>query len=82
MNAKPEREVQYKGYVITPIPDQLAESGRWTVKVSIARHSSSGVSQRPYSAANTYPTEEEAIKHSLNFGRQIIDGKAAVSLDL
>ena len=82
MNTEPKREFQYKGYVITAIPDQLAESGRWTVKVSIEKHSPSGVMQRPYSAANTFPTEEEAIKHSLNLGKQIIDGEAEVSLDL
>lgn len=82
MSAEQTKEFQYKGYIVKAKPYQLAESGQWTVNVIIGKHHGGSYSEKPYYAKNAYPTEEGAIKHPLNFGRQIIDGEADVFLDL
>lgn len=73
-NVLPE-EVEYKGLIIHPIPEKLAESGNWTLKVEIQKRRGSGVTARPYSARNNFATREEAVRHCFEEGRQIIDGE-------
>jgi hypothetical protein len=68
--------VEYKGYIIHATPYKLAEDKGWFINLHIERHTGSGVTDRNFSAANTFPTEAEAIQHCFNFGMQIIDGKA------
>lgn len=65
----------YKGYRIQAAPYQLADSGEFTVNISIWHNTGRAVNIRNFSAANTFKTKEEAIQHCINFGRQIIDGK-------
>jgi len=67
--------IPYTGYLIRPAPLPLA-TGEWNLEVHISKDRGSDVTERKFSAANTYKTEEEAIKHCINFGKQIIDGKA------
>lgn len=67
--------VFYKGYRIQAAPYKLAESGEFTVNISIWHDTGIAVNIRNFSAANTFKTKEEAIQHCINFGRQIIDGK-------
>jgi len=66
--------IQYKGYEIEAVPQQLAESGKWTTDVLIYRHKPSGVTQRQLSPPDTFKTKEEAIKHCFTFAKLIIDG--------
>lgn len=66
--------VHYKGYIICPRPHELVEGG-WSQDLTIRIDTGHQVQDKRFSAANTYPTEEEAIKHCINMGRQIIDGK-------
>ncbi len=66
--------VPYKGYIIEAHPHQLADGGRWSLDVTIERHEADQVTERPFSAANLFDIEEEAVQHCINFGRQIIDG--------
>jgi hypothetical protein len=68
--------LKYKGYIIKAKPYQLAKDKSWTININIERHTGSAVTVRNFSAANTFPTEEEAIQHCFIFGKQIIDGKA------
>ncbi len=68
--------VPYKGYLIQAAPYQLADSGEWTINISIWHDTGSAVNIRNFSAANTFKTKEEAVQHCINFGRQIIDGKS------
>lgn len=69
--------VPYKGYIIEANPHQLADSGRWTLNITIERHEGNQVVERSFSAAaNLFDTEEEAVQHGIDFGRQIIDGQA------
>lgn len=67
-------EIPYKGYLIKPAPLQLRDSGEWTMELVISKHRGNSVAERKYSAGNTFKTEEEAIQHCINFGKQIIDG--------
>jgi predicted nucleic acid-binding protein len=67
--------VPYKCYLIQAAPYQLADSGEWTINISIWHDTGSAVNIRNFSAANTFNKKEEAIQHCIIFGRQIIDGK-------
>ena len=69
--------VPYKGYQIKPAPMKLLESGEWTTDLYIGIDKKYEYVERRFSAANTFKTEEEAIGHCINFGKQIIDGKYA-----
>ena len=67
--------VFYKDYRIQAAPYKLADSEEFTVNISIWHDIGSAINMRNFSAANTFKTKEEAIKHCIRFGRQIIDGK-------
>jgi len=69
------QSIGYKGYKIQAAPYQLAESKEWTINIYIFIDKGSEIVERNYSAGNTFQTEEEAITHCLDFGRQIIDGQ-------
>jgi hypothetical protein len=69
-----ERSMDYRGYQVTAKPKQL-KAGSWTVEIDIARQFAGKVLVNQFSAANTFPTEAEAITYSLDFGQRIIDGK-------
>lgn len=65
----------YKGYLIQAAPYQLADSGEFTMDISIFHDTGDALNIRNFSAANTFKTEQEAIQNCIEFGRQIIDGK-------
>jgi hypothetical protein len=67
--------VPYKGYLIQAAPHRLADSGEFTINISILHDTGGAVNIRNFSAGNTFKTEQEAIYHCIEFGRQIIDGK-------
>jgi hypothetical protein len=67
--------VQYKGHVIQARPFQLADSGRWSLDITIERDTGDEVIVRPFSASNEFENRDEAVRHCINFGRQIIDGE-------
>ncbi len=67
-------KIQYKGFIINASPQQLVENEQWAVNVHIEKHRGGSVSDRAFSAANTFFSKDEAIEHCLDFGRQIIDG--------
>ncbi|MCX5818471.1 MAG: HlyU family transcriptional regulator [Deltaproteobacteria bacterium] len=67
-------EIQYKGFIIIPNPEQLTDSGQWTTYIYIQRHWGSGVSDREFHASTTYNNREEAIIRCFEFGKRIIDG--------
>ena len=51
-------DVEYKGFTIRPAPMKLAESEKWTLELHITRATDTGFRTRPFSAANTFDTEE------------------------
>ena len=68
--------ISYKGYLIRPAPLQLADTGEWSLELYIGKDKNSEYVERQFSAGNTFKTEEEAIKHCISFGKQIIDGRS------
>ena len=66
----------YKGFTIRPAPMKLAESEKWTLEIYISRDTGAEIRERHFSAANTFDTEDEAIRHCIDFGMKIIDGKS------
>lgn len=69
------QQVPYKGYLIKPVSLQIRDSGRWSMEVYILKHRGDSVAQRQFAASDTFVTEEDAIQHCVNFGKQVIDGK-------
>ena len=65
----------YKGYLIRAAPYRLADSGEFTMNISILHDTGDAVNIRNFSAGNTFKTEQEAIHHCIEFGRQVVDGK-------
>jgi hypothetical protein len=67
--------MNYKGHVIRPAPLQLADSGEWSLELYIGKDKDNEYVERKFYTSNTFRTEEEAINHCINFGKQIIDGE-------
>ena len=68
-------EIPYKEYIVRASPYKLAETGHWSLNIYIVRHKGYETVERSFSAANTFPTREEAVAHGFDFGRRIIDGE-------
>jgi len=66
------KRIPYKGFIIDAKPFHL-KGDRWSTNVDIELHTGKGVRARNFTASNTFPTEQEAVTHSVNFGYQIID---------
>lgn len=62
-----------KDFLIWSITYDLAEMGEWRAKINIMRKDGNTI--RPFLLEKTFKTEGDAIRHSLDFGKQIIDGK-------
>ena len=70
-------DIEYKGFVIEPAPEHLVDLKCWSVKAVLVRHSGDAVHMKDFTAEQTAATEEEAVAHSLEYGRQLIDGRIA-----
>ena len=68
-------EVIYKNFEIKPDPKQQRDSGEWKADVVIVKHKTSGIKMELFPSQNTYKTQEEAKKYSIEFGKEVIDGK-------
>ncbi len=66
--------VRYKKFIIDAQPEHL-EGNKWSLNLYIERHTGSDVRERHFFARKTFDTEEMALAHCIDFGRQIIDGK-------
>tara|TARA_B100001964_G_C14050781_1_gene516929 strand:- start:49 stop:339 length:291 start_codon:yes stop_codon:yes gene_type:complete len=67
--------VPEEGYGIKPAPDYLQDLERWSLNLYIIRDEGQDRLEENFSAADTYETKEEAVKHCYNLGRKIIDAK-------
>ena len=65
--------VIYKDYIIWVIAYILDESGEWGGKVNILKKD--GKTIKPFLLEETFKTAKDAIRHSLEFGKWIVDGK-------
>ncbi len=64
----------YEGQKIVACPHMIAETKKWSTDIEIWERGSGGSKVTPYSAANTFDTEEEAINHCFLYGKKVIDG--------
>ena len=65
--------VSYKGYDISPAPRELADVGEWSLEVYISGEEGGKLRRMKFYAANTVPTEEQAIQHGFVFAQRIIN---------
>jgi hypothetical protein len=65
------RVMTYQTFELTARPRHLS-TGKWTTEVLIRRNK---VVKR-FTGTHTFDTEDEAVIHSLDFGRKMIDGVA------
>ena len=70
-----ERSQRYKDWVIRADPIKLDAPIRWSIAVVIERHDAGEVKTVRHDAAETRSTKDEAIASTLEFGRQIVDGR-------
>ena len=70
-------EIKYKGFELSSASLHLTDFDSWTPSVSIMKHHDARheTLECTYRASNTFKTKEEADKHSINYGKEIIDGK-------
>lgn len=66
------RTCHYKDYEIKANPIQLKD-GTWCINLDIYYLEGDKIVDNNYSSERTFQTEEEATKHCLIFGRQIIN---------
>jgi len=69
--------INHEGFEVSPASQCLADSGEWTLRVSIVKHrDSQGVTNEQFfDGKNTFSTKEEAEGHCIEFGKRIIDGE-------
>jgi len=67
--------ITYKGFELKPAVEHLRESGRWSTRALITKHHANEVREKFVSAANTFADKAEAEQHSLEFAKQVVDGK-------
>jgi hypothetical protein len=66
--------VPYKGYGIESLCQKIENQDHWTLELVIIRHAAGETRVRPFSAANTFPTKEQADAAAIELGKKIIDG--------
>lgn len=69
--------INYKGFVLSPASQQLSETEDWVLRITITKHHDSRgeTLEKIYTGNNTFSSKAEAEVHSIEFGKQIIDGK-------
>lgn len=66
-------KVRYEDFLMWADCWRLAESGEWRGRVNIMRKN--GSINKQFIIKNTFKTKQEAVDHSLEYGKLIIDGK-------
>ena len=71
------RYSSYKDYDIAVKSQWLADTGKWTLEVTIMRESDPNKTamSRTFETDDQYNTEEEAVAASLEHAKKIIDGQ-------
>jgi hypothetical protein len=60
---------EYRGYTIYPVPHLLFGSGNWSIDIIINHH----ISTNTYRNGDSYSTKGEAVYHSIQYGKELID---------
>ncbi|MCH7804144.1 MAG: hypothetical protein IH937_08670 [Acidobacteria bacterium] len=68
------RRTSYKDYEVHAA-SLLLPSGEWSLEVHITLQRDDEIQTKPFTGSDTFFSEVEAIRHGLDFGKRIIDGK-------
>jgi len=68
------RRIPYKDYEVHAA-SLLLPSGEWSLEVHITVQRGNEIHTKPFTGSDTFFSEVEAIRHGLDFGKRIIDGK-------
>ena len=73
------RDVSYNGFHIEAESRWVADTGKWTVEVSIMREGDPDKTamSKQFVSEEVHNTEDEAIEASAAYGKKIIDGEIA-----
>ncbi len=66
---------RYKDYDLDSSPAKSYGKEEWMTSIHISKLSSDGYKSKPFYCKEAFKTEEEADDHSINLGKQIIDGE-------
>jgi|TARA_B100002003_G_C13701748_1_gene352810 hypothetical protein len=66
---------RYKDYDLDTSTSKSAGSDDWMTSIHISKLSSDDYQTQPFYCEEAFETKEEADDHSINLGKQIIDGK-------
>ncbi|MEK6767052.1 MAG: hypothetical protein AABY49_12605 [Planctomycetota bacterium] len=64
----------YKDYDLDSSSAKSYGKDEWMTSIHISKLSSDGYQSQPFYCKDAFETEEEADDHSINLGKQIIDG--------
>ncbi len=67
--------IRYKDYDLDSSPAKSYDKEEWMTSIHISKLSSDGYKSKPFYCKEAFETKEEADDHSINLGKQIIDGK-------
>lgn len=76
--------IEYEGFELSASPYQFPDTGEWGVMVVVTKHHDlrSETLEKRFSASNPFKNKEDAERHAIQFGKDIIDGKhATLSVD-
>lgn len=68
-------KLDYEGFQLQSAVEQHLDSGEWTTRVLITKHHANQVKEKFCSASNTFKDKAEAERHSIEFGKQVVDGR-------
>ena len=66
---------RYKDYDLDTSTSKSAGSDDWMTSIHVNKLSSDGYKTKAFYCKEAFETEEDADDHSINLGKQIIDGK-------
>jgi hypothetical protein len=66
---------RYKEYDLDSLPAKSYGKEEWMTSIHISKLSSDGYKSKPFYCKEAFDTEKEANDHSINLGKQIIDGE-------
>ncbi len=67
--------IRYKDYDLDTSTSKSGGSDVWMTAIHINKLSSDGYQTQPFYCKDAFETKEEADDHSINLGKQIIDGE-------
>jgi hypothetical protein len=67
--------IRYKDYDLDAAPAKSYGKDEWMTSVHINKLSDNGYKTKAFYCKETFDTKEEAEEHTMNLGKQIVDGE-------